>query len=254
MKAKDSLGITLFLLIFNAFPNLCYSQAKQESPPWIKPTIENTHSILSQDKRILDWDFSVILADKRQDFIGYIGNDYYKVDICFDTVKKESDTNYLIKGSSKVRTNRCTFSGSVEIIDVREVNEYEYGVDDCMKGKLKKQGVCIARYRLEENRKQKYSGAFSGISLFRWYIDNNDQLHYDDVTENSDSYSNNQFAGVWQSYATGKEKKCAWGQYRIPDSGDLDIGAAEFSVNPTYLNNGWNIETNNPKSSEHTHY
>ena len=34
-------------------------------------------------------------------------------------------------------------------------------------------------------------------------------------------------------------RPCAWGHYRIPNSGDLDIGVGEFSPNPKYLSNGW---------------
>lgn len=207
---------------------------------WVKPAIESSHSILEQDKNLLDRDFSSILADKRADFIGYIGNDYHKMNISFHTIKKESNTTYSISGSSKVKTNVCAFLGSAQILDVRELNEYEYGVDQFMKDKIKKQGICIARYNLEEEKEQKGSGTFSGILLFHWYIDNNNQLNYDDISDDSDDYSNNQFAGIWRSHSTGKEKKCAWGQFRIPDSGDLDIGAAEFSANPIYVDNGWN--------------
>ena len=66
-----------------------------------------------------------------------------------------------------------------------------------------------------------------------------DRLLYDDIGRDSDDYSNNQFLGTWTSFRTNANKRCAWGQYRIPHSGDLDIGAAEFSVNPKYINNGW---------------
>ena len=47
------------------------------------------------------------------------------------------------------------------------------------------------------------------------------------------------FAGTWKSNKTKKSKLCAWGQYRVPNSGGLDVGAGEFSVNPKYAKNGW---------------
>lgn len=202
--------------------------------------LEDSHSILAQDDGILNRDFSGILADKRTEFLGYIGDNYYKMDIDYHSVKKESDREYRISGSSKVRSNTCAFSGSLQILDIRELNEYYYDIEGFEENQIKKQGVCIARYSLEEEKTENSSGIFSGFALFHWYIDDNNQLLYDDLTLGcSDGYSNNQFAGVWRSHSTGREKKCAWGQYRIPDCGDLDMGAGEFSVDPAYRDNGW---------------
>ena len=75
--------------------------------------------------------------------------------------------------------------------------------------------------------------------FLRWYTDKFDILHYDNIGWNSDSYSNNQFAGVWKSYATGLEKTCNWGELRIPFSKGLDIGAGEFSPALKYKDKGW---------------
>ena len=236
-KMIAALSLTLL-----SFLNPCRAQERHEFPSWVKPAIESSHSILASDAAILNQDFSVVLTDNRTGFIGYIGSDYYKMDINFHVVRKENNTTYRISGSSKVKANTCTFSGNIRILDIRELNEYEYGVDDCMKDRVKKQGIGIASYTLKEDEKQKGSGIFSGTLLFRWYIDTDNEVYYDGINDSADSYSNNQFAGVWRSYSTGKEKKCAWGKFRIPDSGDLDIGAAEFSVNPIYANNGWNTE------------
>lgn len=47
------------------------------------------------------------------------------------------------------------------------------------------------------------------------------------------------FVGSWTSYKTNIAKKCNWGDYRIPDSSDLDIGTGEFSVNEKYVKNDW---------------
>lgn len=237
--------LTIFLFLFSA----CYSQETTSFPEWFKPEVESSHSILKEDKDILNYDFSNIINDKRCDFVGFIGDDYQKMCMCFDEVKKESNIKYAVLGYSMVKSLKCSFSGYIQIIDIRELNEYIYGVDDLMKGQFKRQGICIARYVFEEDRRQTHSGVFSGILLFRWYIDNNNKLNYDDINDSSDNYSNNQFLGIWNSYSTNKEKKCAWGQYRIPDCGDLDIGAAEFAFNPIYANNGWGNELNSSNDS-----
>lgn len=223
----------LFLLL--CLPCLVCAQ----TPQWIQPWMAATHPVSKADSKIPSSDFTVLLSDNRVAFIGFIGNDYRKMGISFRSVSKISDTEYQVLGTSSVRGNVCSFSGNIQIENVRELNEFSTGLDDCMKGKIRKQGICIARYTLAEDKSQKGSGVFTGIALLRWYVDMQNRLLYDDIDDYGDSYANNQFAGMWRSYATGKEKRCAWGQYRIPDCGDLDCGAAEFSVNPKYLENGW---------------
>lgn len=232
-------SILPLLLATVLFLGACAGQQTEKLPQWVLPFVESSHSMLPRDKEILNRDFSSILADRRVGLIGYMGADYQKMEMTFQRVKKESDTTYLISGFSRVSGNTQPFSGSLHVLDVRELNEYEYGPDDFMKGQIGKQGICIARYSFGEEVQRGDAGVFSGISLFRWYTDQSGGLHYDDINEDSDNYSNNLFAGSWQSGSGGKTAKCAWGHYRIPDCGDLDIGAAEFAVNPRYAANGW---------------
>ena len=108
-----------------------------------------------------------------------------------------------------------------------------------MKGQFRRRGCSIAKYNLEEEASQAGSGVFTGYLLFYWYETNDGKFVYDDIDSHSDSYCNNQYAGTWKSNKTKKSKPCAWGQYRVPNSGDLDVGAGEFSVNPKYAKNGW---------------
>ncbi len=54
-----------------------------------------------------------------------------------------------------------------------------------------------------------------------------------------DSYCNHQFMGTWSPYDAENKKPAYWGDYRIPEAGDLDIGAGEFSSNPEYASRGW---------------
>lgn len=215
------------------------TQNTSSYPAWFQPAIGSSHSILKEEQGISNRDFSGIINDKRQEFIGYLGEDYQKIEIQFNDVEKESATEYRVAGRSIIKENKYNFAGSIRLTDVRELNEYVYGADDFMKGKVKRQGICMAHYHFEEDSTQENSGTFSGTLLFRWYINNDNELKYDDIGEDSDHYSNNQFLGVRTNYSTHKEEKCAWGHYRIPDCGDLDIGAAEFSVNPLYEKNGW---------------
>lgn len=97
----------------------------------------------------------------------------------------------------------------------------------------------LAEYVLKENQKVKWSGTFKGALKSYFYIENG-AIQYNNLDfEYSDSYLNNVFVGIWKSYETSVEKKCCWGNYRIPHSGNLDVGASEFSPNVKYLKNGW---------------
>lgn len=55
----------------------------------------------------------------------------------------------------------------------------------------------------------------------------------------ADGFTNNNFTGTWTSYKSNLSRKCNWGDYRIPESRLLDIGAGQFSVDQKYRKNGW---------------
>ena len=83
---------------------------------------------------------------------------------------------------------------------------------------------------------KKSSGVFSGYLLFYWYETVDGRIVYDDIDDYSDSFCNNQYAGSWRSNSTRKAKPCAWGQYRVPICGDLDIGLGSSLSIPSMLN------------------
>jgi hypothetical protein len=184
--------------------------------------IESEESI----SEFIGFDFSFLWLDKRIEYIGYIGNDYQKMDIQFDNINKSphSEDEYIVVGTSLVKQNKCNFQGVIKITNIRKLKELNYGVDDWMKGKVKDAGIIIAEFEFVENAEQHGSGVFKGLLYSCWYVDNEDVLKYDDIQIYSDNYANNQFLGSWISHATNEAKRCAWGQYRIPCSGDLDIG------------------------------
>jgi hypothetical protein len=133
------------------------------------------------------------------------------------------------------------FRGTITVSQVREYKAMHYGVDNFYESeKPKAQGVFIARYRFEEERSQPNSGVFEGVVTVNWVLDRFGVIQYDDIeSQSSDNYRNNQYVGIWTSYKSGKAKAANWGEVRIPFSGDLDMGAGEFSANPKYRNNGW---------------
>lgn len=186
------------------------------------------------DDKFDKFDFSGILADSRTKFLGYIGADYHRLHINFSNVKKASHTKYIVSGEYKISAEAHPFNGEIQITKIRKYTNLNYGVDDFMKGKINAQGIALASYFL------KGDGGFQakGQMLIKWYIDSDKRLAYDDISEDEDMYANNLFCGECK-VGKAQIKPCAWGHYRIPNSGDLDIGAGEFSPSQKYINNGW---------------
>ena len=190
------------------------------------------------------FDFSNIWTKTKNSLIrGIIGEDHQRIKIKLISVTKDTNNSnqYLVTGKSSVKGTICDFSGIITIVNVNEIKELHFGVDDYYADKgIKKQGVLIANYEFKENSEQKYSGVFKGELFSKWYLNSENQIIYDDIESNSDGYMNNAFIGVWKSYKTQKEKKCNWADYRIPNTNqDFDIGAGEFSPSEKYLDKGW---------------
>jgi len=190
-----------------------------------------------------EYDFSTILTPKT-DFIGYIGDTYRRIYMYFTSIEKntENSKEYLIKGISRVGNNVCDFEGKIEILQIRERKFINLGLDEMYKDEgFKAQGILFGKYQFNEDLNQNHSGTFEGYVASYWYVDRFGIMHYDNISWYSDSFRNNQYVGIWREYKNENSKVCNWGEYRIPFSGDLDIGAAEFSANPKYKEMGWNI-------------
>jgi hypothetical protein len=227
-------------LLFGQKVNFSQDWLNQLENPKYESNVLKTENLIDKYK---SYDFSSIIFPK-QEFLGFIGSDYQRIYIRFSSVKKDSDPIvYRITGSSLVKTNKFDFEGIIKIKQIREFKSLHFGVDNMYKDKgIKAQGVLIGDYLIKEHKDQKQSGEFSGVMTLYWYIDKNGKLLYDDIRKYSDEYRNNQYVGIWRSLSNGKEKTCNWGEYRIPFSGDLDIGAGEFSPNKKYSDKGWNSQ------------
>jgi hypothetical protein len=237
-----------YLLIFTMLlmtPVLSFCQEMNNSDNWLKQ-LENPNRKSDRLKRENStekyriYDFSPFLKPESE-FLGFIGSDYRRIMIKFISVRRDVNPEiYQINGSSLVNNNKCDFTGQITVRQIREFETLHFGVDEKYRDSgIKAQGVLIGDYSLKENKNQAHSGEFSGIMTLWWYIDKDGKLRYDDINSYSDSYRNNQYIGVWKNFTDNEEKTCNWGEYRIPFSGDLDIGAGEFSPNKKYYDKGW---------------
>ena len=114
------------LLLLAAFLSVAF-QAKKAAPrvpEWVQAMTKGSVTVPTNR------DFSLVISYNLPDFIGYIGRNYYKMDIRFRRVRKVTDAQYSISGSSKVRNMTCPFDGTLKIIDTRVFTNPGYGVDD----------------------------------------------------------------------------------------------------------------------------
>ncbi len=211
--------ILLWLMLFVS-PALF---AEQTTEKCFDGFLDNKAHFAKQDK-FDDFDFSNILADKRIKFLGYIGANYHRLYINFDSVKKISRSKYVVSGNYKIAEKTQSFNGEIKISEIRKYTNFNYGVDDFMKGKINAQGIALATYFIK-GETEKFQA--KGCMLTRWYIDNDEKLLYDDISKDEDLYANNLFCGECK-FGKVQIKLCAWKHYRIPNSGDLDIGAGRI--------------------------
>jgi len=202
-------------------------------------------------EQIKNYDLSVVLmtdsifADeeemiKRAEILGFIGDDYQRFYIHFISViqNQSNPYEYFAYGKTKVKENICEFQGIIKIISAEIYKGSEiYGLDTIFYNYT--QGFTICEVALYEDKKQTHTGFFKGNLRSDFLIDDKGNFRYNSIWFVADGFSNNQFTGIWTSYKTKTSKKCNWGDYRIPDSGNFDIGAGEFSVDEKYVKNGW---------------
>jgi len=230
---RFSLAVCLTLI-----SHLNYGQS--EANEYLKSVKKNFHQEDVKDQ-FADYDFTRLIMPN-QDFLGFIGSKYRRIKIFYNMVQKDTKVplSYNIKGISVVGTNKCNFSGELNVESIHEAKRMELGVDLMYANAgFKSQGILIADYTFKEDRTQNHVGTFSGKMVIWWLIDKSGIIHINDVNNYSDNYKNNQHIGTWTEYGAANSKICNWGVRRIPNSGDLDIGAGEFSVNPKYKNLDW---------------
>ncbi|MCR8559864.1 hypothetical protein KXD93_19595 [Mucilaginibacter sp. BJC16-A38] len=233
---------TLFTFILLAY---CFFAFGQSEPQLFKKKQLQAQDLAPPELKgqLIRFDFSKLFTQTDNAIVyGFIGNTYERIRIKFISVTKSNvlaDT-YYVYGKSMVKTNIEEFRGSVTISNIRKRKVTSNGVDDMYKNTgIKGQFVIVGDYSFSEDKKQRHSGKFKGVFISKFYVDKDGNAKYDDIDSASDSFTNNQFIGEWRSYNERLIQRCNWGDFRIPNSGDLDIGAGDFSPNAKYLKNGW---------------
>jgi len=165
--------------------------------------------------------------------IGFIGSNYERFYIHYISVLRDEANPYcyIVKGKTKVKDNICSFTGMITVVNAKLLKQS----DD----PRYKQGELTCKVDFREDSTQSGSGRIQGTLTTNFYLDKKHTIHYDTIDAVGDGYANNQCEAIWTSYKTHQRKVCNWGDFRMPNCGDLDQGAGDVSINEKYLHNGW---------------
>ena len=222
--------IALILLYFLPL----YAQEAATSDFFAKIKNYDISSLLTADSIFVDDDNKKF---KRPEILGFIGDNYQRLQIHFISIIKNQSNpyEYFAYGKTKVKGIIREFQGTIKITKSKVYKEN-------VEGELYpnyKLGFAESEVHLYEDRKENSTGFFSGKLKTNFIIDPSGVFRYDVLMFVADGFSNNQFIGTWTSYTTKTTKKSNWGDYRIPESKELDVGAGEFSIGDKYVKNGW---------------
>ena len=230
------------IFIFLIFSNVIFAQNDEKFITDF--LLGDEFELKNETNKYIDYNCSALWTKTDDDLVyGIIGEDHQRtrIKLLSITRNQENPKEYFVVGKSCVKETICDFSGTIRISEIRTIKNFHFGVDNEYENKgIKSQGILIATYKFKEDKKQAHSGVFSGQLYSKWYLDNKNEIKYDDIQSISDGYLNNAFIGIWRSYNTSSEKICNWADYRVPKANqDFDIGAGEFSVSEKYWDKGW---------------
>lgn len=219
-----------YLAIFFIVPTLACGQSYSEKfkEQILKSTHINKTDVL---REIAPKDISDLLTKiDNSSVVGFIGKSYERVRIKLISVIHDgrNQFKYFVYGKSMLRDSVNEFQGTLTLRNAFYSNDSKF--------RNVRQGISIGDYELFESFLKKNGGQFKGVFVLRWYLDNQGQIHYDDLEA---GLGNNAFVGTWSSYHGQFTETCNWGDYTIPMSGELNKGLKGFYPDEKYHSNGW---------------
>jgi len=173
-------------------------------------------------------------ADVFPEPLGFIGAGYQRFYLHYTSVRQDPAHPYVyqVSGKTRVKNNICAFTGTITVSKARLYKAPNAEYPQFREGEL------TCRVALAEDRRQPGSGTIDGTLTTYFYVDAKGRPQYNTL-EPADGFNNNQCVATWTSYATAQRKPCHWGDFHIPESGDLNYSVSEFAVNQKYVARGW---------------
>ena len=226
----DKLSFVLFVLVCSAM----YAQ-----PCTFEDVVKETTHNVPYQKYNIHLDMLQVLNGKKDNFLGFIGVNRKRLRITFTSIKKSEKNKdvYEVEGFSTVMNkNKRTFKGTFSLLSHYKFAEQTVDVPLPKKGEIV--GYSTFSYELAEDENLTATGVFKGKMIVMWFKKvNAAPVYY--IPFHDDGERNYQFFGTWTSYTTKKTSVASWGEYRIPCSGDFDLGDVDFGPNPKYWQYGW---------------
>ena len=224
----------------------CYTlvllcSAMYAQPCTFEDVVKKTTYDIPYEKYNANLDMLAVLNYKKTDFYGFIGVNRKRLRITFTSIKKSEENKdvYEVEGFSTVMNkNKRTFKGTFTLLSHYRLTAPAFDEDEPLK-KGEAEGFSTFSYTLKEDENLTATGIFKGEMLVLWYKGINKKPVYTELFIQSDGSRNYQFFGTWTSYKTKKTSVASWGEYRIPCSGDFDLGDGDFGPNPKYWQYGW---------------
>lgn len=231
-------ALSTFLLFFVVCTS--FAAAQSDIANWRKELLADPLlSKAEQKAQLKKYDLGRLWTSTEDTSVfGFIGSNYRRIRVKVLSAKKAGGNSliYDITGASLVGDTFRRFEGKITVANVRMFKSIE---PEMAAEQIKKRGILIGDYTFAEEGSGPHSGTFSGTFYTAFYINDAEEVQYDDLEDGADAFRNNQFAGRWRSKDGKLNFVCNWGDSRIPLSGDLDIGDGEFSPNPKYFKYGW---------------
>ncbi len=227
---------------------LSYSHGQKLSSESAKWKTDNVNRANVEKEELMSnfnsFDLSHIWLKNQDENFGFIGAKYHKFDVLFLDIKKEK-FSYFVEGKARFSNLVYKFHGTVKVLNVRKLNYHkELLVATNSKDEEYIEIFKLNRYMIISEINicsiNKGIGDICGI-MVSYVYERNRQIFYDDLEFVSDGYSNNLFVGEWRNFMLAPKNKyrCCWGNYKIPNSGDLNVGIVDFCPNTKYLKYGW---------------
>lgn len=172
----------------------------------------------------------------RPEPLGFRGADFQRFYIHFDTVYKLSPMVYRVEARSRCKDEIYNVTGRIVIDSVVPWYDEWYTVDSFIQ--VTESGSIYAHYEMAASVDSKPVARLFGCSRY-WYLEHNDSVYYDAMEMSADGYENNQYTGKWVWLSTGDTLTCNWGDFRIPESGKLDMGCGLFIPDEKYYDFDW---------------
>lgn len=171
---------------------------------------------------------SIVLPDGNvisRHVVGFLGPEYQRFELRMTSVARASDSLpvFAFAGKTRFRDTVRAVSGLAAIAEAA-VYPAKNGLQT---------GYLTARLRFTDSD----SGYFEG-ELTTYFVQEQETFRYDALLYQHPTFSNNGCVGLYRRRGL-PVLPCHWGDFRVPDCGDLDVGAAQFVPNARYYPFGW---------------